>query len=276
MRTLRVSLFLLIAASAAASADETNAPGARVTETNGPALSAVDTNSAVFNAPETNAVALREVRPVSSLDLRSFRMIWERNIFNPNRSPRFREGPPRESGTPVRTESFVLVGTMSYEKGSFAFFESGSSQYQKVLETSNTIAGYKIAGITPTHVKLESTNGQPIELRVGMEMKRRGEGDWTASERAESSGSGSRSSASSSGSSGEDSEVLKRLLQKREQDGGADAASPPSAPLVSAEKTAEEPTEKKDKAETTETGSTGGADEILKKLLQQREKELNK
>src|SRR5260370_23871028 len=49
MRTLRVSLFLLIAACGAVAAEKTN----------GPALSAVDTNSAVFNAPETNVVELR-------------------------------------------------------------------------------------------------------------------------------------------------------------------------------------------------------------------------
>ncbi len=266
MRTLRVSLFLLIAACGAVAAEETN----------GPALSAVDTNSAVFNAPETNVVALREVRPVSTLDLRSFRLVWERNIFDPNRSPgSFTEGPRRDSGSPARTESFALVGTMSYEKGCFAFFESASSQYQKVLETSNRIAGYTIAEITPTHVKLESTNGLPIELRVGMQMKRREKGQWTASERAESS-VGGHSSASSGGSGGEDSEVLKRLMQNREQEGNADAANPPSAPLVSTEKTAEEPTEKKEKAETTEPGSTGGADEVLKKLLEKREKELSK
>ncbi len=266
MRTLRASLVLLIAACGAVAAEETN----------GPALSAVDTNSAVFNAPETNVVALREVRPVSTLDLRSFRLVWERNIFDPNRSPgSFTEGPRRDSGSPARTESFALVGTMSYEKGCFAFFESASSQYQKVLETSNRIAGYTIAEITPTHVKLESTNGLPIELRVGMQMKRREKGEWTASERAESS-VGGHSSASSGGSGGEDSEVLKRLMQNREQEGNADAANPPSAPLVSTEKTAEEPTEKKEKTETTEPGSTGGADEVLKKLLEKREKELSK
>jgi len=275
MRALRVSLFLLIAAGGPVAGEETNSVGARVVETNGPALSTVDTNSAVFNAPETNVVALREVRPVSTLDLRSFRMIWERNIFDPNRSPgSVREGPRRDSGNPAKTESFALVGTMSYEKGTFAFFESANSQYQKVLETSNSIAGYTVSEITPTHVKLESTNGEPVSLRVGMEMKRREKGEWTPSERVESSGGG-RSSASSGGSA-EDSEVLKRLLEKREREGGADAANPPGAPSVSTEKTAEEPTEKKDKAETTETGSTGGADEVLKKLLQQRERELNK
>src|SRR5260221_10969417 len=220
MRTLRASLVLLIAACGAVAAEETN----------GPALSAVDTNSAVFNAPETNVVALREVRPVSTLDLRSFRLVWERNIFDPNRSPgSFTEGPRRDSGSPARTESFALVGTMSYEKGCFAFFESASSQYQKVLETSNRIAGYTIAESTPTHVKLESTNGLPIELRVGMQMKRREKSERTASQPGEASRRGP-SSPSSGGPRGEATPELKRVIQNRQPAGEAGDAKPPSAP----------------------------------------------
>src|SRR5690348_9065903 len=53
----------------------------------------------------------------SPLDFSAFRLVVDRNIFDPNRAPR--RGPT----APVRTvDAFTLVGTMSYEKGIFAFF----------------------------------------------------------------------------------------------------------------------------------------------------------
>ena len=267
MHKLRsIGLFVLLAAGLAVGADETNPvavadtnppalkpvetnsliPGspatnsahAKALDTNSVILSAVDTNSVVFSTMDTNSLALREARSVAPLDLQSFRLIWERNIFNPNRSPgrdnsRIASS-PRDSGSrPGRTESFALVGTMSYEKGSFAFFESSSYQYQKVLETSNTIAGYTIAAITPTHVKLESTNGQAIELPVGMQMKKEDEGEWSVSERPPSAAGYGRSSVSTSGSGAEASEVLKRLMQKRAQEGNPEATNTVDVPLVS-------------------------------------------
>ena len=196
-------------------------------------------------------------------------MIWERNIFNPNRSPGSRRiVSASEPGKTTRTESFTLVGTMSYEKGRFAFFESSSSQYQKVLEVSGAIAGYKIADITPARVKLESTNGQTIELPVGMQMKKEEAGEWGLASRAESS--------PKTEVPGEASEVLKRLMQKREQEGGIEPTNTLDAPLASTEKITAETPEKAANTEKTEAGSAGGADEILKKLLQKREQELNK
>ena len=79
-----------------------------------------------------------EARSPARLDLESFRLIWERNIFNPNRTGRYSRTQQytrrREPDRRAPVESFALMGTMSYEKGNFAFFEGSSSQYQKVLE----------------------------------------------------------------------------------------------------------------------------------------------
>src|SRR2546421_1583725 len=54
-------------------------------------------------------------------DYSAFKLITERNIFNSHRSARYTA--PRESGPQARVDSFALVGTMSYEKGPFAFFD---------------------------------------------------------------------------------------------------------------------------------------------------------
>jgi hypothetical protein len=120
-----------------------------------------------------------------------------------------------------------LLGTLSYEKGSFAFFEGTSSEYRKVLKPAETIAGHKIVEIAPTHLRLEA-GGREIELPVGMQMRREDDGDWTVSARSETSGhmgqpaapaeAPEAGSSSAAESGGDESDVLKRLLQKREQE----------------------------------------------------------
>src|ERR1051325_3802941 len=54
----------------------------------------------------------------------SFRIIAQRNIFNPNRSSRAsRGGENGEARKEVKTDWIALVGTMLYEKGELAFFD---------------------------------------------------------------------------------------------------------------------------------------------------------
>jgi hypothetical protein len=113
----------------------------------------------------------------------SFRLISDRNIFNPNRSARTstRTGTRPSSSRPsARVESFSLLGTMAYEKGVFAFFEGSSSEYRKALQAGGEIAGFHIAHIAPQQIQLQlGTN--VIEFKVGMQMRREDEGDWFAS-----------------------------------------------------------------------------------------------
>lgn len=161
----------------------------------------------------------------------SFRFLAERNIFNPNRSPRSSR-PVRSEGpseAPARTESFALVGTIMHDNGRFAFFEGSSSDYRKVLPVDGAIAGYKVAEITSQDVTL-SAEGEQIKLAVGSALRRRGNDPWQVGEAMTFAGpiSSSSSSPTSSPSSpatpsatpaaAEDNDVLKRLLQKREQE----------------------------------------------------------
>jgi hypothetical protein len=221
-------------------------------------------------AQETNGSA----RP-SRLSYESFRIIAQRNIFNPNRSSRGDRTPAvssrREPDRRVRTESFALVGTLSYEKGTFAFFDGSSSQYQKALQPADTIAGYKIADIASSHVTLESTNSQTIQLPVGMEMKRQDEGEWLLTARAEAPASPGTPSSSGAAAGGDAGEILKRLMQKREQEATGEQVDTTIAPPVPDEKT--DTTNTPAKPEPT---PAGGADDILKRLMQKREQELNK
>lgn len=162
----------------------------------------------------------------------TFRLISERNIFDPNRSMRSARAGQTAAERQVSIESFALVGTfLSEERGSFAFFEGTRAEYRKVLKPADTIAGYTIADITPKNIKLEA-DGQVVELPVGMQMKRQDQGEWQVAARAETPASSSRPTPSSekpvptektdTGSDatagGKENDVLKRLMRKREQE----------------------------------------------------------
>lgn len=101
----------------------------------------------------------------SSLDYSSFRLIPDRNIFNSRRYARVAGQPVRRQTTrrtsSARTDAFALVGTMSYYKGPFAFFEGTSTDYRKAAKPEDVIGGLKVIDIQPNHVKLLGTNIVP-------------------------------------------------------------------------------------------------------------------
>ena len=170
--------------------------------------------------------------------------ISQRNIFNParfaivagQRPPVVRQGPP-----PV-TPTFGLVGTMAYEKGMFAFFDGNNSQYQKVLyaSESNTIAGFIVADVTTSGVKLQSADKtQSLTFKIGDTLRQQDDGSWDfggaggafASPGAGGFGAASSASGFMPSTSTEPSaaapvapsaavqgnDILRRLMQERQQ-----------------------------------------------------------
>jgi hypothetical protein len=171
-------------------------------------------------AQSTNAPA------PTRMDYSTFQIIAERNIFNPNRYPHNAEVRPKRPA-PAFAPEFSLVGTMSYRKGMFAFFDGNNSDYKKVLRVTDSIAGYKIKAITLSGVELETTN-KPVEIKVGSGMRQDADGDWQLTDQTESFGSSAANSSPSSdttstssnagNSSGPVSDVLKKLMERREQE----------------------------------------------------------
>ena len=79
--------------------------------------------------------------PSAKLEEADFRIVSERNIFNANRSG----GQVRlATRRPARVESFTLVGTMAYEKGTFAFFEGSSSEFTKAVKADGVTAATRL------------------------------------------------------------------------------------------------------------------------------------
>jgi hypothetical protein len=159
------------------------------------------------------------------LDYSAFKVVVDRNIFDPNRFPHRPGQGPRPA--PKSVDSLTLVGTMTYERGSFAFFDGTSSDYKKALKLNDVVAGHKVTNITPNSVKL-ATGTNELELKVGMQLRREEDGPWSLAggpgsyTAAPTSSSTSTSAMASTGSdaaaSAAESDIVKKLMQRREKE----------------------------------------------------------
>jgi hypothetical protein len=176
-------------------------------------------------AAQTNAATNR-------LDYSAFKIVADRDIFDPNRYPHSDRSPRRESRKATKTADLIsLVGVMTYEKGTFVFLDGTSSDYRKVLKPTGSIAGFQLAEVNANQVKLVAGTNQFV-LRVGSQLRRDEEGEWALSATAapiSSSASSAGSPAPSSDSSdssgsaapaagGSAADILKKLMQRREQE----------------------------------------------------------
>ncbi|MDE3066136.1 MAG: hypothetical protein KGJ60_01150 [Verrucomicrobiota bacterium] len=110
----------------------------------------------------------------NATDFAAFQIIRQRNIFNQNRRPHLAARAPRV------VDSFSLVGTMSYAKGNFAFFNGSSPEFRKVLQAGGEIAGFKVAAIAPDCATLlDGTNR--LVLKVSAQLRRDDSGQWVLS-----------------------------------------------------------------------------------------------
>jgi hypothetical protein len=161
--------------------------------------------------------------------------ITGRNIFDPGRyshAPGIR--PPFQPTRINRSApSFTLVGTMSYEKGMFAFFDGNNYNLRKVLyqSDSNSIAGFTVAEITLVGVKLQTADKkQTVQMKIGEMMRQEGN-NWqlagqgglfagtSAGESAAPAAGGSSPDTSAAPSPAlEANDVLKKLMQQREKE----------------------------------------------------------
>jgi hypothetical protein len=164
------------------------------------------------------AVRATSTGPVT--DLAAFRIIEERNIFNPNRVGRTVAG----TDTPgPQNDTITLVGTMHYEKGLFAFFAGSSPTYQKALHEGELIAQYTVTRIAKDSVDL-TRDGQKLTLAIGQALQRPPGGDWTVTTPVvavapapEASRPADQPASASPAVAADASETLKRLMEKRQQ-----------------------------------------------------------
>ena len=185
--------------------------------------------SGLSHAAETNQPTVLDSKALA-------RRVSERNIFDPDRQPRTRgeSRPIPKTVVAVAADApeMGLVGVMTFQKGTFAFFDGNAAEYRKTLQVQALIAGHTVTAITPQSVTLSESNGPPVLLKVGQRLRKDAEGVWklaaggsgeafTRSSGSAGAGSGAASSSPST-TTAEDppgsDEILKRLLKKREQE----------------------------------------------------------
>lgn len=148
----------------------------------------------------------------------AFQLVVERNIFNPNRVGRTREASDVKA---VRTDEISLVGTMQYDKGLLAFFDSPDSRYAKALREGDTFADFKVQRIMADRVEL-LRGDKPLTLKLSEQLRRPEGEDWSVRPAPNNALAPAPevvlpSAPGADASSPEAAEVLKRLLQKREK-----------------------------------------------------------
>ena len=109
-----------------------------------------------------------------------FKLIPNRNIFNPNRQPSSRFNTIRRNGNttaPRPTDSISLVGTLSYKKGDFAFFDGTRSEFCKSAQSGDDVAGFTIIAVGTNFVKLGQGNDVFL-VTIGTALRRDLDGNW--------------------------------------------------------------------------------------------------
>ena len=190
---------------------------------------------------------------VSYPSLVSFKLIQERNIFDPDRR-RPREMRRETPVAPPREESFTLLGTMSYGERILAFFEGTQRDWSGAVELGKEVAGHTLKEVEFDHILLE-LEGEILSLQVGAGRSKRGDGDWETQERGSRKGSsgGSRSGRSSRSSSSS-------TFRPARPEDSADAAS------ASADGGSENAAD--------ESVIDGSASDILKQMMERRRQQV--
>lgn len=189
----------LLAVALLALAGTTGLHAARARNTPEPAKAPVDPAAAALPLTDFNA----------------FRLVTERNIFNPNRVGRTRESnePP-----PPRVETIAFVGTMETDQGLRAFFDSADAAFRKTLREGEAVAGFTVKKILPDSVEL--TRDEKITpLRMTQQLRRAEGGDWTVTSRdlVRTESAKPNEAAAPPPIPSNASEVLRRLMEQRQK-----------------------------------------------------------
>ncbi len=167
------------------------------------------------NIPIANPAPATPIKATATtVTFDSFRLLTERNIFNPNRVGRTVAGPAAQP----RGDEIQLVGALDSTQGLFAFFDSPDATYRQTLHEGGVIAGFTVKHIGPDRVELTRSAG-PITLRIGQLLHRPVGGDWSvdASENISPTETISPASPAVAAIPADASATLKRLMEQRQK-----------------------------------------------------------
>ena len=205
--------------------------------------------SAIVGAVWWSAAVVAAAAPLAGgTDFTPYQLIGQRNIFDPNRVPHVRSSSAHATARVV--DSFSFVGTMSYSKGTFAFFDGTSPDFRKVLELGGSVADFNVAAITPKSVTLLAGTNETI-LPLGAQMRRDDDGHWVIStDPATYVGTGNSATSGSSRHPHLPSDNPNTTVPDGTADKGTETAAP-----------------------DTSSPPAGGGNDALTRLMQQRAQE---
>lgn len=242
---------------------DTNAPaagvGQSVTNPLPSAPAAIPVQLPGTALPRSSATPARDGKSTPAdaaprIDFSTFKILGERNIFDPNRSSRgsryvapSSDTPPPRRAAPTSVEAFSLVGTLAYGDNQMAFIDGGSTQFKKALRLNDTVAGLKLKSVATSQATFDN-DGAELAVRIGQGLRREDRGAWTlntqpasyaaapllntnavsgtnattatepASETAAPAAPGTVAAKPEPAPTGAEAEALRRLLEKRRKE----------------------------------------------------------
>lgn len=190
-----------------------------------PSLLAVVVGAALFLFPGIGGpspVSAEETVRTGSYE--SFPLLRSRNIFDPNRTPRAAPTGPVTRTTP---DYLRLTGTLISDGRYLAFFSGSREDFRQVVTLEESVGGLTVTGITQDHV--EMTHGdQPVKLTIGSsyliaEARLAGDDDLPQNSSGPTDSAGEEEtsptpSASGSAENPNESDVLRRMRERRQQE----------------------------------------------------------
>jgi len=176
----------------------------------------------------------------------AFRIVVDRNIFDPNREqPRPN---PQTAPPPEQPDQLDLVGVLISEREAVAFFEGAGATGGGACKRGQTVGSYTVSAIDTSTVTLERA-GEKIQLAVGRRLNTWKNGKWEVVQAP--AGSSPRSGAGESADPARD----RQSSSPREKQGRETNAT--------------------DKKPGEKTGKeAGSSDDVLKRLMERRQKEM--
>jgi hypothetical protein len=170
---------------------------------------------AAIAAATPTSTAAKASPAVAKGSFDSFRLIGDRNIFDPNRRSRTRSA-SNEPAAPTG-DTIGFVGTMDYDQGIYAFFDSSDARYRQVLPAGGKLAEFVVKRVGARSVDL-TRDGKVTTLQITQQLHRPDGGEWTVT----GASPAPTVSAATEGDAApaipaDASDILKRLMEQRQK-----------------------------------------------------------
>jgi hypothetical protein len=140
----------------------------------------------------------------------TFQVIGNLNIFNASRVGYV------PGGSQPHADTISFVGTMESAKGRLAFFDSSDRGFRKAVAQGDTIAGFTVTRIDTDRVVL-TREAKPLTLGMSQQLRRPPGGDWEPGPAGSFQSAGPEGPAAPPAIPADASDVLRRLMEKRQQ-----------------------------------------------------------